>query len=388
MNVVFFKSTTFLAREVENALKKREDINLLVASIPEKIPPQAAPSIIDRIAGHLPAAVISINNAGYDLQGALSDLLSSSGSYLCNWFIDDPLYEEIMFNRKTPNLTNRLDFVSEETFLPMLQEKGYNAHFLPLATDPLYFNTNGDKGYARDCAFVGNSSLNFLDSIITKDAAYEFEKHAKLISDLKNDYYNAPCASDVRCRLRDAALQWTDTTTMDPRQFMFRMEWLIGYFYRRDFIIEIAKKLKKRFMCFGDIYWSKFIDPSLVSTDACYYDNLCAYYRSTKVNLNINRIQIRTSFTQRIFDCKASAAFVLTEKRRLNNRFFITEGKGQELVEFTSWKHCLDRIDYYCEHDEERERIAAAGRKKVLAEHTYDRRIEEIFEVCKKEWGI
>ena len=66
----------------------------------------------------------------------------------------------------------------------------------------------------------------------------------------------------------------------------------------------------------------------------------------------------------------------------------LAEGENKELVEFSSWPQCLKLIDYYCEHDEEREKIARAGREKVLAEHTYDRRIEQIFEVCRKEWGI
>jgi spore maturation protein CgeB len=288
-----------------------------------------------------------------------------------------------------PSLKNRLDFVSEESFVPMMKEKGMNAHFLPLATDPLYFNTDADSGgYERDCAFVGNSSMGLLDSIITKDVGSRFEKFARLLADLKKWYYANPSEADVKERLLKKADQWQSSAAMDPRQFIFRMEWLVGYFYRRDFIAEMAQKLKNRFLCFGDIYWSKFIEPSQVSTDACYYTNLCRYYRTTKVNLNINRIQIRTAFTQRIFDCKASGAFLLTEKRKLNSSFFVTEGAHRELVEFTSWQNCLDLIDYYCGHDEERERIAVAGRDKVLSEHTYDKRIEQMFEVCRKEWGI
>jgi spore maturation protein CgeB len=338
---------------------------------------------------HLPAIVISINNAGYDLAGGLSDLLASQGAYQCNWFVDDPFYEDIFCNRRMPALKNRLDFVSEESFVPLMKQKGMNAHFLPLATDSRYFTAHaGARTYLRDCAFVGNSSLSLLDSIITKEVAPQFEKVAQVLADLKKCYYENPAETDIADLLLKKADQWQPVITMDPRQFLFRMEWLVGYFHRRDFIAAIARKLGKRFMCFGDIYWSKFIDPSQVSTDACYYTNLCEYYQTTKVNLNINRIQIRTAFTQRIFDCKAAGAFVLTEKRKLNNRFFATEGANRELVEFTSWQNCLDLIDHYCEHDEERERIALAGRDKVLKEHTYDRRIEQIFESCRKEWGI
>jgi spore maturation protein CgeB len=388
MNVIFLKSKTFLAQEMENALKKRKDINLLITNIPEKIPSESAASVVEQMGNYLPAIVISINNAGYDLQGALSDLFASGGSYQCNWFLDDPFYEDIFYNSRTPNMKNRIDFVSEESFVPRLREKGYHAYFLPLATDPQYFNSEGNVDYARDCSFVGNSSLNFLDELITKDVAKELEHHVEIINDLKWLYYTDPSNANVKNRLRNTAFTWENTTKIDRRRFMFCVEWLVGFFYRRDFIIQIAKRLKNRFKCFGDIYWSKFIDPSQVSTDACYYTNLSRYYRSTKVNLNINRIQIRTSFTQRIFDCKASGAFILTEKRRNNKRFFVTEGDNKELVEFSSWPECLNLIDYYCAHGDEREKIAKAGKEKVLAEHTYDNRLDSIFESCRKEWGI
>ena len=48
----------------------------------------------------------------------------------------------------------------------------------------------------------------------------------------------------------------------------------------------------------------------------------------------------------------------------------------------------MELIDYYCEHDEERRRIALAGREKVLKVHTYDARLEFMIAQCKKEWGI
>lgn len=388
MNVVFLKSKTFLAREVENALKKRTDARLLVTDVPEHIPPENVPSVFERIKPFLPALVISINNAGTDFQGALGDLIESSGSFQCNWFLDDPFYEDIFFKRRAPNLKNRIDFVSEESFVPALRQKGYKAFFLPLAVDPLYFKLEGAIDFTRDIAFVGNSSLEWLDTLITEDVQKELEKFALLINTLKTMYYKNPSTADLRGYLLENPAQWENKTVLEREKFLFLIEWFVGYLYRRDFIIEMSRHFKDRFTCFGDIYWSRFIDPSRVSTDACYYTNLCSYYRSTKVNLDINRIQIKTSFTQRIFDCKASGAFVLTEKRPLNGRYFVTSGPEQELAEFSSRTECMDLIEYYCEHDDERQRIALAGREKVLALHTYDKRIERVFELCKQECGI
>ena len=108
----------------------------------------------------------------------------------------------------------------------------------------------------------------------------------------------------------------------------------------------------------------------------------------TKINLNINRVHIPTSFTQRHFDCKACGAFLLTDKRLMNNQIFVTEGKNKEIVEFSSKKECIELIDYYLIHEDERKKIADSGMDKILNNHTYDHRIEELWQICKREWGF
>ena len=84
-----------------------------------------------------------MNNARTDFQGALCDLIASSGSFLCNWFLDNPFYEDIFCKRQTPAAKNRIDFVSEESFVPAFRQRGRKAYFLPLAVDPLYSTLKG-----------------------------------------------------------------------------------------------------------------------------------------------------------------------------------------------------------------------------------------------------
>jgi len=102
MNVVFLKSKTFLAQEVENALKKRRDIQLITTAIPEHIPWENVPLVFEQIKPFLPALVISINNAGTDFPGPLTYLIVSSGSFQCNWFLDDPFTKTFFTIAKCP----------------------------------------------------------------------------------------------------------------------------------------------------------------------------------------------------------------------------------------------------------------------------------------------
>ncbi len=388
LQVIFFSSKTFLNKELTAALKRCSDIRLLCVDIPVLPPVNTAEAIFEQLKPFLPAIVVSLNDAGFDQAGVLGSLLASSGSFLLNWYYDDPLYEAIFYKRKISDKTSRIDFVSEETFVPLLAQNGFNSHFLPLATDPEYFNTNaGPVPFKYEMSFVGNSSMQFMDSIITEAMQKELEGFKALLYHLKKMYY-ANTQTDIRRYLLAHRREWENSITVDQEVFVFAMVWMIGYMYRKDFIVDLAQSYKDRFKCFGDIYWSNFIDKSLVSTDAMYYKNLCEYYRATKINININRIQIQTSFTQRIFDCKASGAFLLTDKRMLNSKYFNTSGAEQELVEFDSLSHCKKLIDFYLVHDQERNKIAANGREKVLANHTYDNRVTEMLEIAKKTWNI
>jgi spore maturation protein CgeB len=388
LNVVFFNSKTFLTKEVLAALRRRQDIHTLCVDIPVLPPPGAAQQVFEQLRPHLPGIVISLNDAGFDQAGELGSLITGTGSYVLNWYYDDPLYEHIFYKRVISDLKRRIDFVSEDSFVPLLRAKGHDAHFLALATDTEYFNTDAPKRDREfDISFVGNSSFEFMDSIITEPVQKELEKFKSLLAQTKKTYFDNP-RENIREYVLSRAPEWERSITIDRDVFVFALVWMTGYLYRRDFVTDLAHTYGKKFMCFGDLYWTKFMDKSQVSTDAMYYKNLCSYYRSTRINININRIQVHTSFTQRVFDCKASGAFLLTDRRLLNKRYFVTDGPDRELVEYDSLTHCKELIDYFLVHDDERQRITIAGRDKVLANHTYDNRIEEMIATARRIWGI
>jgi spore maturation protein CgeB len=388
LNVVFFNSKTFLTKEVLAALKQRQDIHTLCVDIPVLPPPGAVQQVFEQLRPFLPAVVISLNDAGFDQAGELGSLIAKTGSYVLNWYYDDPLYEHIFYKRAISCLDRRIDFVSEDSFVPLLRAKGYDAHFLPLATDIEYFNTatpQRDRSY--DISFVGNSSFEFMDSIITEPVQRELEKFKALLAQTRKIYFDNP-RENIREYVLSRAPEWEKSIDIDSDVFVFALVWMTGYLYRRDFVADLARTYGDKFMCFGDLYWTKFMDKSQVSTDAMYYKNLCSYYRSTRINININRIQVHTSFTQRVFDCKASGAFLLTDRRLMNSRYFVTQGPDRELVEYDSFAHCKELIDYFLAHDDERQHIALAGRDKILANHTYDNRVDEMIATAKKTWAI
>ena len=52
---------------------------------------------------------------------------------------------------------------------------------------------------------------------------------------------------------------------------------------------------------------------------------------------------------------------------------------GEQIVTFENTDDLIDKVRYYLAHEEERARIANAGRQRTLSEHTYAHRFNEIF---------
>ena len=79
--------------------------------------------------------------------------------------------------------------------------------------------------------------------------------------------------------------------------------------------------------------------------------------------------------TSRTFHIPASGGFMLHE--RTDELLSVFE-EGTHTACFTDAAELADKIAYYLEHDDERQRIATAGREETAAGHTWDQRIEAI----------
>ena len=57
---------------------------------------------------------------------------------------------------------------------------------------------------------------------------------------------------------------------------------------------------------------------------------------------------------------------------------------GKEVVAYRTAEECAEMVQYYLEHDKEREAIASAGQRRTLRDHTYYQRIQEFEAIVKK----
>lgn len=120
-------------------------------------------------------------------------------------------------------------------------------------------------------------------------------------------------------------------------------------------------------------------------------------FNAASINLNLHSsVGTETLVTggdfvnPRTYEVAACGAFQLVDKRTLLGESFAKD----ELATFTSLSDLKEKIAYYIKHDEERNEIAAKGRARVLAEHTYEHRMQCIIDFtaaripgwpCKKD---
>jgi hypothetical protein len=109
------------------------------------------------------------------------------------------------------------------------------------------------------------------------------------------------------------------------------------------------------------------------------FEEMAEAYRHSKIVVNVTRDDFPQDANMRAFEAMAAGCLLITPVPTE-----LTAIGFQENVHFVPYRHECEIMglvsEYLCQN-EKRERIATAGRVKVLAEHTYDNRAAELLRV-------
>jgi len=105
-------------------------------------------------------------------------------------------------------------------------------------------------------------------------------------------------------------------------------------------------------------------------------------FRASRINLNLHSSPFHQGINPegdyinpRTFDLAAAGAFQLVDIRRQLPRYFVP---GEEVAVFRSLAELRELIRYYLDRPEERARMAARARQRLLTEHTYEHRMTRV----------
>lgn len=107
----------------------------------------------------------------------------------------------------------------------------------------------------------------------------------------------------------------------------------------------------------------------------------CKELRKAHINLGINHYHVYQYYNRRLFECVASGRLHITRYIPGMEKHFKNK---EHLVWAKSNKGMLSMIQYYLEHDEEREQIAKNGREFFIKKHAWSARIPRFRTILKK----
>jgi spore maturation protein CgeB len=103
--------------------------------------------------------------------------------------------------------------------------------------------------------------------------------------------------------------------------------------------------------------------------------------RASKVTLNHHGDVAPYANNSRLFEATGMGTLLITDwKENLHDLF----EPGREVLAYHTAEECADLIQYYLEHEEERQAIARAGYERTLSEHTYYHRMQELVAILDR----
>jgi spore maturation protein CgeB len=380
LTIALYHNGNLVQRELISALKRVPGVRVIVIEAVNFLDAAQAECACNVLAEHNVNVLFTINDWGMDIAGVTADFMVAKGLVHLNWYVDDPFFYEIFGLARFSPKPNRIDFVSDRGYVERLNAHGFNARFLPLGCDPSIFAPDPSLQPVRNICFVGNSYREEMDAYlqgIDKFVEAQVPFMTKVLHRYQQDM-RVDVERDIDKHL--ATQKLPDGLTFQKAAFVIKH--FVGYLFRKRVVVGLARR-HPDFMVFGDDLWVQDLPAERVSMAVGYYINLSKTYQETRVNIDINRMVIRDGFTQRVFDCLSAGAFVITSPKRVVGEYFEISGPNQELVVFQNEDHLRDLVKYYLGHEDQRRAIAQRGREKVLAGHTYDCRVREVFAVLR-----
>jgi spore maturation protein CgeB len=121
--------------------------------------------------------------------------------------------------------------------------------------------------------------------------------------------------------------------------------------------------------------------PNIVVHDSVSYDESLEIMKKSKIILN-SSLKNKNGAHERIFNGLAAGALVLTGENIYLREYFKDE-ENILFYRFSEAKQINQKINDYLAHESKRKEVVAHGREIVMKHHTWDQRVETLFEDIK-----
>jgi len=338
--------------------------------------------IFTRVADFSPDLVFTINHLGFDREGLLMQVLDRLRLPSVSWYVDSPAIILNLYGGPKSDLS--YIFVWDPTYVPEVKALGFTKVFtLPLATDPDAFAPRpaAELGrWRRQVAFVGNSMIA---SVAKKLERLPSSPEFLALFQRLLDAFQAQPYRRLDLLLEEEGL--AEHPLIRQMNLTARTDLEAGIIWAgtRDYRLRCVRRLAAFSpTIYGDPGWQELVGPRFrLHPEVNYYQDLPAIYGASTINFNATSLQMKAAVNQRVFDVPAAGGFLLTDfKEQLAE---VLE-PGKESVCYYAPEEIPDLVRFYLGHPDARRRIIERARARVLQEHTYRHRIQEMLAVLRR----
>ncbi|GAB6439420.1 glycosyltransferase [Bacillus luti] len=231
---------------------------------------------------------------------------------------------------------------------------------------------------------------------VTKDLVLDYDYIFTQDTGCIDFYKNLGCENVFYLPL--AAAPPIYTPLLREEEYLFDISFIGTAFENRlAFIDSISEYLVTKNTLIIGCNWDKLksyelLKDKIVLLPFLMYENNVEYYKKSKININIhrsiedvtfnrNRVKINAcSVNNRTFEIASTGSFQITDIRADLEKCYIP---GVQIETFTSSIDFIEKAEKYLTNPAQRNKIAMAGFKRTLIEHTYDKRVKQLLEIIE-----
>lgn len=301
-----------------------------------------------------------------------------------SWTYDSPY---ILLYSDTIKLETNYAFIFDKSEYLKLKSLGINTvYYLPMAADVEYLSKfHASEKYKADVAMIGS---------MYSEKKHRMMDHFANVSEYCKGYLEGAIQAqkflygvsitenlineDILKELEQAA------PMLNPEDELQSPSWTYAKYFldrevtrleRKELLELVSKKYKTNLYTYEK---TPFLPNIRNMGPIDYYSEAPIAIKSTKINLNISLRSINSGIPLRAFDVMGCGGFLMTNYQSDFLDLFIPD---TDFIYFESSADFLCKIEYYLAHSKERCEIARNSCERISISHTYDARINKIFEL-------
>ncbi len=301
-----------------------------------------------------------------------------------SWSYDSPPEIQTLETMDYP--TNRIFFFSKYDYKHFREDCGIdNVYYLPLAVniERLSKIRKNGTGYTSDVSLVGGLYHS------------KFLELRKIMSDEQKKYVDAVIQVQLKhsgCGVVEAAInddfvksvcefyrQQSETAVQPSKESLFY--YLCAHITHLDRVSVLRICAEKGYRT--NLYLGRISDGDkellskkgvILNPSVSYEEGMPQVFMSSKINLNPTLRANRTGINLRIVDVLGTGEFLLTTHQQELDDFFYED----EIVTYETLEEEIEKIAFYLDHDDIRDKIAKKGQERVKKDFNYVDRLNRM----------